>query len=529
MVAIALYLRVSLDDEQVDESNSVTNQRDLLTSYIASNPTLSSGEVSVFADDGWSGTNFNRPQVQALLDKARKGRISCIIVKDLSRWGRNYPEVSEYLDNIFPFLGIRFISVNDQYDSFTYSGQTAPTDVAFSTLMHDAYSRELSFKIRQSYNSKVCKGEFLTGSPPFGFIKSVEGNRLEIDMEAAEIVRYIFSLAYQGVNTSQIAVRLNEASINTPLMYRKRKGRTLRGNQSATNERVVWNSTTVRRILIDERYIGVMVGGKQRMKSLGSRKIQYVPESEWIRIPNAHEAIVSKDIFKQANLIIRRCQKAYPTKRHVLFAGKIKCGYCGKLFSFASRASNSYYYCKGPKIKSGHGCFEGRINLASLKDIVLTTIKLEAQKANNSYRMRRQARCQQLPKRTMENEIRQLSSRVTLIENRNVTLFENFTDGKITKDAYISKKEVNGAELEKINARIKWLNIQLTTVDVEQEMNNVDRPILERILQAADVTEEILSLIDHIIVFDEERIEIRFAFADAAPSALVQSEISIAI
>lgn len=196
---IALCLRLSVDDENIKESDSIANQRDLLESYVASNPALSSCGVLTFLDDGWSGTNFERPGVKKLLDLVRQGKIHCVIVKDLSRWGHNYVEVMEYIEKIFPFLGVRFISLGDRYDSADYKGQTAPLDVSFNSIAHDIYCRELSFKVRQSYISKAKKGEFLCGVAPFGYLRSEsEKNKLVIDEEAASTVRRVFALACEG-------------------------------------------------------------------------------------------------------------------------------------------------------------------------------------------------------------------------------------------------------------------------------------------------------------------------------------------
>jgi len=315
--------------------------------------------------------------------------------------------------------------------------------------MHDAYCKELSFKIRQSYNSKMQKGEFLTGSPPFGFVKSAKGNRLEIDDEAAETVRRIFSLACEGNKPSQIAIFLNESKTDTPLMYRKHKGRTLRGNHSAANERVTWNSTTIRKILVDERYMGVMVGGKQRIANPGSRKIQYLPAGEWIRIPNAHEPIVSEVIFKQANSGLMRSKRMSPTQKRSLFAGKIKCG---------------------------HGCFEGRLGLDELKDVVLGAVKQEAQKVFDTWRAHKQSSTSLSSSPSSEqvivSEIKQLAYQIALLEQRNITLFENFADGKVDRDDYISAKAVNVAEVEKVNGRIEALNQRLALVKIEADTNS---------------------------------------------------------
>jgi len=221
----ALYIRLSDDDSGDRESNSVTNQRDLLTGFVSGHPVLNKTRIIEFADDGWSGTNFQRPAVTEMLDAIRTGGINCVVVKDLSRFGRNYVEVCEYLEQIFPFLGVRFIAVNDRYDSKTHTGSTAPLDVAFSAMRHGLYSKELSLKVRQSYAAKAAKGEFLCGVAPFGYMRSkTERNKLVIDEGAAATVRRIFDLAAEGRKTTEIAAVLNRENADTPLEYRRKRG-----------------------------------------------------------------------------------------------------------------------------------------------------------------------------------------------------------------------------------------------------------------------------------------------------------------
>lgn len=511
----ALYLRLSVDDDNRDESDSIANQRDLLTTYVATNPALSKGEILTFADDGWSGTNFERPQVKALLDLARCGGVQCIVVKDLSRWGRNYPEVSEFLDQIFPFLGIRFISLGEGYDSDTHKGQTVPMDVAFGTLMHDVYCKDLSVKVRQSYVAKTKNGEFLCGSPPFGFVKaSSRGNRLEVDSEAADTVRRIFTLACDGKSNTQIAAVLNRDGVDTPLMYRKRKGRTLRGDHSAIGERVFWTSETVRKILVDERYAGVMVSGKKRIASPGSRKIEYLSESEWIRVPASHEAIVSEDVYKQANANIVHRKIATSAKNRSPFAGKIKCGCCGKSMQYAT-TTTPYFYCESPKFNIGLGCFDGRLYLSELSEVVLTTVKVETQKTLETLRKRKQQSHGTPSKDAINAELKKLSVRIALLERRSIALYEDFADGKIDKDDYLEAMTTNGDELQKTQIHIDELNSQLAAVKGIKAINDVaDELGLQRVLNADIVNDEVLALIDRILIVDTERIEIRFTFGD---------------
>ena len=538
----ALYLRLSVDDDNRDESNSIANQRDLLSAYVAAKPSLSAGEVLTFADDGWSGTNFQRPQVTALLDIAKRGGIQCIVVKDLSRWGRNYPEVSEYLDQIFPFLGIRFISLGEGYDSHTHKGQTAPMDIAFGTIMHDVYSKELSVKVRQSYVTKTKNGEFLCGSPPFGFVKStIHRNRLEVDREAADIVFRIFSLACDGNSNTRIAAVLNNDGIDTPLMYRKRKGMTLRGAHSAVSSRTYWTSETVRKILIDERYAGVMVSGKQRIASPGSRKIEYLPESEWIRIPDSHEAVVSEDMYRQANANMWTAKKSAPVQNRSLLSGKVKCGCCGKSLEYAATKVNPYYCCRGARVNSGMGCFEGRLPFSNLSEIVLTAVKAEAQKmldAQRQYRKYSQSQgssanivstSTKSAKTALSSELAKLTASEAQLKRQGISLFEWFADSNISQESYIAAVQYNDEELGKVRNRIEYLNCRLSALLNATDISGskadgavtgvAAEPVLKRILGADLITDECLAMIDRIIIYDTRHIEVRFAFGDANVTA----------
>ena len=511
----ALYLRLSVDDENVSESDSIANQRDLLEKYVAANPALSSGEVLTFSDDGWSGTNFERPGVKRLLDLVRQGEIRCVIVKDLSRWGRNYVEVAEYIEKIFPFLGVRFIAVGDRYDSADYMGQTAPLDVSFNSIAHDIYCRELSVKVRQSYIAKAKKGEFLCGTAPFGFIKSkTEKNKLVIDKEAAGVVRRIFQLACDGLTTSQIAAALNSEGVDTPLMYRKRLGRMLRGHRSIVSEHGFWTDKNIRTILSDERYIGTQVSGKTRKPKPGSRKTQYLPESEWIKAPNAHDAIVSNEVFEQASMVIHRFQRTgkYAGIR-ILFAYKIRCGHCGRALGH-QHSSNPYHFCASSKLNNGLGCFTGKVYIEDLKATLLTVIKVEAQKALDRRRKCRQAAVGlSTSKGELLSERGRLTAQIGLFERRSIRLYEEFADGKLDREDYLSAKSTLAEELASTGARIAALTERLEQLIPTAPIQD-DEPLLCRVLEADDVTEEILSLVERITVFDPEHIEIQFAFSN---------------
>jgi len=511
----ALYLRVSVDDDNRDESNSIANQRDLLSAYTAADPVLSSGEIMEFADDGWSGTTFERPGVKELLDLARRGGIQCILVKDMSRWGRNYVEVIEHIEQIFPFLGIRFISVTDRYDSTDYKGQTAPLDISFNSLAHDIYCKELSEKVRQSYFAKAKKGEFLCGVAPFGYVKSnVEKNKLLIDEEAAGVVRRIFTMACEGLTTTQIAAVLNGEGVDTPLMYRKRTGRVLRGDHSAVGEVGFWKNKSVQGIIGDEGYVGFQVTGKTRKPKPGSRNAQCQPRSEWIRVPGAHEAIISEEVYSRANAGIRHSEPtgAKPT-RHVLFSGKVYCGHCGRTLR-RQLTKSSYYYCNGTRLNNGAGCSDGRLYVSDLKDIVLAALKAETRKVLEERSRRRQtAKCESSSREATLSEHKQLIAHISLLERRSVMLYEDYADGKLGRDEYLAEKTACLEDIAAAEARSAELNRRLAAASKASNTPN-DEPVLRQMLDAVDVTDEMLDLIERIVMFDPGRIEIHFTIGD---------------
>jgi len=519
MAAIALYLRLSLDDDKLSESDSITSQRDLLRSYVAVDAALSACEVLEFVDDGWSGTNFERPQVKRLLELAKRGDIQTVLVKDLSRWGRNYPEVSEYLDQIFPFLGIRFISVNDQYDSSDYLGQTAPMSIAFSSIMHDIYSKDMSIKIRQSYKAKANKGEYVCGRPPFGYVRSkTQKNLLVIDEGAADIVRRIFDMAISGMSCAKIAAQLNEERVDTAISWYHRNGRSTMGVQVDDEGRTYWGNTQILRIIREELYTGTLVCFKYKRAAVGNRRQVKVPENEWLRIPNTHEAIVTAEQFAEANARLRN--NNYKSGRSIdpnrsVFTGKIICGHCGRAMR-NQIGKRSHHYCTGGKLKKGKGCFEGKVYIDDLTETVLSAVITETRKVLEvREKMRRSIQNKESPsKDIVADELKNLSAHIALLERRGISLYEDFADGKLDKDAYLSAKASSNTELENAKIRLEELHFQSVAVVADSGNSTADEPLLERVLNATDITDDVLSLIEQIIVFDDEHIEIRFTFGD---------------
>lgn len=512
--ATALYLRLSVDDDNSEESNSIQAQRDMLLDYAKADSLLTKTEIIEVVDDGWSGTNFERPGVQSLLERTRRGEIGCILVKDSSRWGRNYIEVNEYLEQIFPFLGVRFVSVNDGYDSNDHIGSTVPIDIAFGTIMHDIYCKELSIKVKQSYVRKAEKGEFQCGFAPFGFEKSTEiKNKLVIDGEAAAVVRRIFTLAIEGNTTSQIAKLLNNEGVDTPLMYRMRKGRQRRGGYSAVSETCSWSDNIVRKILRDERYTGIQVSGKTRKLKPGSKKSIILPESEWIKVSGTHDPIVSEALFREVQSRIKHFNRTGNSKGRALFAGKVKCGVCGHALQYAVR-KDPYYYCESHRLGRNSDCFTGRIYVSAIQELVLTAIKAEAGKVLDQQKKRHKTAQHYLSDAEVAHrEIDRLTAQITRLERQSISLYEDYADGKIDRDMYLSAKAKDQAEVANMESQLSELHEHISSNSIV-DSGASDESLLKRILRADEITTEILALIQRIAVYDVDRVEISFNFGD---------------
>ena len=247
----AIYLRLSIEDgswehkesRRQDESNSISSQRRMLREYIRKDKELSKQELAEFCDDGFSGTSMDRPGMQELLKQVKQGKIGCILVKDMSRFSRDYIELGTYLNQIFPFMGVRFIALNDHYDSREHEGSTTPLDTAFQTLLYDLYSKDISVKVKTSFENKCANGEYVFGQVPFGYEKSrTEKNVVVVNEKEAEIVRRIFSLAGDGLSSTQIAKRLIEEHVPTATQMRHPE-------RKAAREHHTWSGTMVRGIL----------------------------------------------------------------------------------------------------------------------------------------------------------------------------------------------------------------------------------------------------------------------------------------
>lgn len=292
---IAIYLRLSKEDDKwKEESNSITMQRAFLRKYVEEN--FLDYEIVEFCDDGYTGTNFERPGMQEMLERIRNGEIKCVIVKDFSRFARDYIELGSYLEQIFPFLGVRFISINDGYDSARTQGGIADIDINFKNLLYDLYSKDLSGKVRSALSIRKEKGQYVSANSPFGYEKDPnDRHALLIAEDEAKVVRKIFSLALEGRTSLEIAKLFNETGVKTPIEFKIEKGKTSR---TPKGDRFLWSGSTICKILRNEIYIGNIVQKKYTKDFVGGKN-HLNPRGDWLVFYGHHEPIIEKEVFNK--------------------------------------------------------------------------------------------------------------------------------------------------------------------------------------------------------------------------------------
>ncbi len=380
---LAEYFRISVEDGDVisddakAESDSISHQRELVTRYIRDKQLYPAVQPLEFVDDGYSGTNFDRPAVKEMLSLVREGKICCIIVKDLSRFGRNYLEVGDYLEQIFPFMGVRFIAINDGYDSNDHIGTTGGIEIAFKSLLYDMYSKDLSEKMRSSLLVRRKRGDFIGPRAPFGYQFSENKKVLAVDEAAAQYVRRIFGLACEGYGTGKIAQILNKEKIPTPGWYKNQE----KQQYHIMDGEGYWNCGKVRKVLQNKVYLGTVVNGRTKVTEVGGSNFRQVPDAEQICVPDMHEAIITEQEFLLASEVIenRGCQqgKRHDRRSESILQGKLRCGHCKRSLIRIKCTKIPCFTCKKAAYKQESGCVSERLSEPELEAAVLERINQE--------------------------------------------------------------------------------------------------------------------------------------------------------
>lgn len=508
---IAVYIRLSMEDLNLlsssdkYESFSISNQRSFIQNYIDNKEEFHGAIIKEYIDDGYSGTNFDRPGVKAMLDACKLGEIDCVIVKDLSRFGRNYIEVGDYLEQIFPFLGVRFIGINDGFDSKNFLGQTSGMDVAFKNFIYEMYSRDLSDKVKSGVSTCMKRGEYHAGCMMYGYCKSADGKNMVIDEDAAVVIRRIFQELADGKKANNLAKEFNEEGIPTRLAYKQSKGEQLNRHYEAD----IWTGHNIRAIVQNEVYQGDRVYRKSIRTQMGKNNKVKQPREKWLIIPNHHEAIVSRELFARANENIRK-GKIPEYDRSNVKRGIVVCGCCGRRLEL-HKTKNAYYVCKRRKVISNVPCNYLRIEKATIENLILK-IWIEHCRyfQKTSIVDLLVERLEELQKK--ENNLDRI---LNLLPTEKVKLYERFREENMDRSEFLKEKNLLTQKELEVKNEITALQEQMEYFRTRIRNSEGIMEFVKKYCELDQVTDSFISeLVEKVVVYEDNRVEVVWKYRD---------------
>ena len=513
-----LYLRLSRDDGDKEESGSITGQRELLRDYISQHPELR--EYAIRIDDGFSGSTFERPGFQKMIEDVKAGRTDCIVVKDLSRFGRNYLDAGEYIEKIFPFLGVRFIAVNDNYDSLGEKKSSDDLIIPFKNLINEAYCRDISMKIRSQLEIKRKNGQFLGSFAAFGYLKDEQDkNKLVVDQYAADIVRDIFKWKLEGISPQDIADALNKLGILSPMEYKRSLGMKYT-TSFKTSAKAAWSAGTVIRILKNPIYTGVLIQGKETTPSYKVHKRIAKDKSEWTVIENSHEAIISGIDFDSVQKVLKCDTRRSPDDKAVgLFSGMLFCGDCGASMVRktvpAGEKKYVYYVCSAHK--QDKSCSPHRMRDTALEEIVLDSLRQHIREVVNMSELLNITDTAPLRTAQAQKVQRQLDKKREEYEKLQkllMSLYENLTDGVIDREEYARLKASFTARADEAEKQMDALRESLNDIQSHGTENVWMNEFIKRQELASLDRAVVVALIDKILIHSNDVVEIIYRWQD---------------
>lgn len=522
---IAIYIRLSKEDARsFDESESVSNQRAIIEEHIAS---FNDGDeyiiVDEYVDDGISGTTDDeREDFQRMLSDIKKGRINCVIVKDLARSFRNYSDQGYYLDDWFPRFNVRFISLYHQpLDSYKEPQNMRSIAVPIQGVLNENHCAETSDKVREVFDMKRRNGEHIGSFAAYGYIKDPnDKNALVVDEEAAEVVRDIFTKFLDGMSKNAIVHYLNEHGVLSPAAYkRERLGLKYQNPSIDPAKRPLWGAVTITSILKNRMYCGDMVQGRYRVKSYKIHVQEVVPEDEWYIVENTHEAIIERDTFDKVQRLLLRDTRTAPQKKQIyLFSGFLRCADCGKAMTRSKVGGTVYYYCRTYKDQSKNACTKHTIRHNRLEVAVLYAIQQQVYLAVDYTKTIERINRAPLVKsqsKKLADAIEQKERELAKIARYKQAIYQDWKDGEISHSDYRHMKEDYEEQAETLNKIIEKLRAE------QAELENgidIENPFLKAFRQYGNIeklTRDVLiELVDHIKVYEGGNISIVFRFAD---------------
>ena len=501
---IGLYIRLSLEDAKV-ESMSIENQKLALHQFVDVMDGVRNAEVMEFVDNGYSGTNFERPAVQRLLDMVRTQSINCIIVKDFTRFGRNSTEVGYFMEKVFPLYNVRFISLNDDFDSDRYHGDTGGLNVAFKYMLAEFYSRDLSVKYKTAKYIKFKRGEYQSVRCPYGYQKSADG-RMEPDSVTAPNVKLIVEMAAEGKGTKEIIQELFNRGIPTPGEYKASQGKHVFDTSRCCG---IWTNSTILRMLEDERYAGTYIIGKRRVVEVGSTHVRMKDESEWVKIPDHHPPIVSMELYKRVQEVVPRHKCIKRNTAVFPLRGKVFCGCCRHALTRTVKKVHDFA-CNYTRADTNAACHGLRILEADLESLLYGMLSKQAQ---GILKQSDNADCGVHD--SGNPELNEYAVRIDACQDQKRELYELLIMREIDPDEYKRRKAEVDKELSKLQQAHNAIQKRTDQANANVEQRATNAKLAEAIASAGRLTQELAdATIERVFVLPGNQLDVVWKIPD---------------
>ena len=522
-----LYVRLSIEDvRDRKDSDSIENQTYLLKQFVEERPFLQI--YSIYTDNGEKGTNFDRPEFNRLMDDVKAGRVNCIVVKDLSRFGRDYLETGNYLEKIFPFLGVRFISINDNYDSFNPENSNEGLIISLKNLLNDVYTKDISKKIISTFRERQSKGEFLGAHVLYGYSRPDDGTyKLVVDEEAALVIRQIYQWKVEGLSDTTIARRLNDMGIPSPSKYKYLKGEW----KNARYNNNIWQRQAIKAITENEVYLGHKIYGKIQASLYEGKRKSRVPRDEWTIIENDHEPIIDQETFDIVHATRLEVYKEFTERleqnkhfentenifKDIAICGDCKCKLVRRrrikndelyyYFSCTTYETNSGYKCtrkhivETDMIKAVYAAIRSQIDMVASVDDILRKVNSDA-----SYENR---------KDNLANEIRKVKAQIERLTSLRSSLYDDYIEQLLTEQEYLYAKIKYEKDEVALKDRLNELLLQQKKYDQTYSYENQWLSSFRAFRDEKELTKEMVAaLIETVELYADRSIQINFKFKD---------------
>ena len=519
-----LYARLSHEKEENIERGTIETQMELMKNYVKDHEDIVIEEE--YYDASFTGTNFERPDFKRMLEDAKTGRINCIIVKDLSRLGRNYVEMGNYIERVFPFLNVRFIAVTDDFDSFRPG-----TDLMMplKNIVNEFYAKDISKKVSTAHRRKWTTDEYMCGFAPYGYLKSkTEKNRIVVDEATAGNVRLIYKLFLEGKGYTSIAKYLNEQGIMSPLMYLKSLG-----YQQNVKTNGVWTKTTVKSILTNQAYIGSAVHGKVVIEKYNNIPLHATDPSEWVIVKNTYEPLVDKEPFEKAQERVKKISDAYfakeftkhPPNEKNLLKGKIVCGDCGKGMRLSPRTKKSYvYFCGTFSDGINPACSRHKIDQEDVNKAVFAQISNHMRCCIDALRVIRElnARSSGLKKYDVyEKAITRQRRELEKVNRKFSELYGDYSEHLINESEYLTLKQQYLLKSEALKKEIDNLLVSQNLYSKNYKIDEDWENLINKYLKCRKLNKELAdAFVDKVQVFEDGRISVNLVYDDCLEELL---------